>query len=426
MNHRYTAHCNAAAVWSAIALGFAIPISTAASNLLLGLVLLLSLVAGDWSDKLRVIRANPLALAACGFFILALIGTTYGTASAAEHRHYLGKYAAVLLIPVLVPLFAAPRDRLRALAAFLAAMGLTLLISLLLWLDWAPAALVRQFGENRDPFHTASTNAVVFKLSITQGFLMAIAAYLLMVAARHLAKTRWQRSLCLLLALLAASNVLFMIIGRTGYVVLAVLGAWLFACRYGRRGVLYALLAISLAGALAIESSPTFQGRMLKGVDEALQWQPDRGDKTSIGLRLDYYRNSLAIIAGQPLVGTGLGGFIDAYDARVAGTQMARSNNPHNQYLLITAQLGLIGLLALLAFHVTHWRAAGRLSPAGREIARGVLLAYLAGNLFNSFMLDFSERLFFAWLAGVLLAELAPAGALTKGNPCGMPQEPHG
>ena len=94
---------------------------------------------------------------------------------------------------------------------------------------------------------------------------------------------------------------------------------------------------------------------------------------------------------------------------------MEPSGNPHNQYLMVTAQLGLAGLAVLAWLYLTYWRQAARLTAPFRQIARGVLLAMLLGNLFNSFMLDFTERMFFAWISGVLFAELS--ARLAEPNP---------
>ena len=85
--------------------------------------------------------------------------------------------------------------------------------------------------------------------------------------------------------------------------------------------------------------------------------------------------------------------------------QRLRSN--HNQYLLSASQLGVLGLAVLIGLYAVYWRQAGRLEAPFLQIARGVLLALLIGNLFNSFMHDFTERMFFAWISGVLFAELA-------------------
>ena len=407
-----TQKLQALATWSAIALGFAIPISTAASNTLLGLTLVFFMLSGGYRAKLQAIVSNPLALATLAFCAAVLLGCAYGLGSMADKKHYLVKYLSLLAIPLLVPLFATQRHRVYALAAFCAAMLLTLLISLLLWLDWLswlPPELIAAIGEARDPEYPITHNAVVFKLSITHGFLMAIAAYLLMLAARHAVSVGLRRVawLCGALAALAAANVLFMIIGRTGYVVLAVLGCYFFASRFGKRGMLLAIVAMTVVGAAVYQWSGTFHSRADKAIAEASSWQQGKGDKTSIGLRFDYYTNALGIIREHPLLGVGTGGFAAAYDERVKDTAMARSNNPHNQYLLITAQLGVFGLALLLGLYAIYWRQAGRLTPPFQQIARGVLLAFLVGNLFNSFMLDFSERMFFAWISGVLLAELS-------------------
>lgn len=400
------------ALYCAVALGFAIPISTAASNLLIALTLLLTLLAGKLRIHARILTHSPVALTAIAFCVLVLLGCLWGEGRWADQQHYLVKYLALLLIPLLIPLFGESRHQRWALAAFCAAMLLTLMISMALWLDllhWIPPDLLAKITQARDPEYPITQNAVVFKLSITQGFLMAIAAYLLLMAA--LERQGKPRKLLGALALLAAGNVLFMIIGRTGYVVLGVLGCYFLVARLsthlGRRGIAIALLICAIPAIAVYQLSETLHARVHKAIDEASHWQQGQGNRTSIGLRFDYYSNTLAIIREHPLLGVGTGGYTHAYDERIKGTNMAPSNNPHNQYLLTTAQFGLPGLALLLLLYGTIWRSSRQLPDHLRHIARGVLLAYLVGNLFNSFMLDFSERMFFAWIMAVLFGASA-------------------
>jgi len=211
----------------------------------------------------------------------------------------------------------------------------------------------------------------------------------------------------MVISFLAACNVLLMVKGRTGFVVLAVLGAYLVFRRFGRKGILIAALGFALAVTAAYQWSGSFHQRIQETVAEAEAWQQGKGDETATGLRLDYYSNTLAIIKAHPWLGVGTGGFERAYAERIRDTRMLPSNNPHNQYLLILAQLGPAGLGVLLLLYAVFWRQAGKLASPFQQIARGVLLAMLAGNLFNSFMLDFTERMFFAWISGVLFAELS-------------------
>ena len=125
-----------------------------------------------------------------------------------------------------------------------------------------------------------------------------------------------------------------------------------------------------------------------------------------MGLRMQYAATSVRIIAEHPLIGVGTGGFEHAYGQQIAGTAAQASNNPHNQYLLTAAQLGVPGLILLLGIFVTLWQTTRRLPLAEQMLARGLVLAYAVGNLFNSFLLDHAEKLFFAWAIGLLFSGL--------------------
>ena len=127
-------------------------------------------------------------------------------------------------------------------------------------------------------------------------------------------------------------------------------------------------------------------------------------------VRMQFATTSLSLISAHPLLGVGTGGFEVAYRAAMPEGNVV-ANNPHNQYLLTTVQLGLIGLLVLLALFSVLWRVSGHFEFTDRLLAHGVLLAYLVGNLFNSFLYDHSEALFFAWAIGLIFC-----GAVFRGK----------
>ncbi|MBL8541679.1 MAG: glycosyl transferase family 2, partial [Betaproteobacteria bacterium] len=103
------------------------------------------------------------------------------------------------------------------------------------------------------------------------------------------------------------------------------------------------------------------------------------------------------------------GGFSLAYGERVKGTGRVDPGHPHSEYLLMAAQLGVVGLVAFVGMLVTHWRVARRVSPPlDRSLATGLVLAMALGCLFNTLLLDHSEGLFYCWLIGVLGAGMAP------------------
>jgi len=212
-------------------------------------------------------------------------------------------------------------------------------------------------------------------------------------------------------ALLAAANVLITQ-GRTGHLALLAvacyLGFRLFRGRFTALAIITALLAL---GTASLFPESTVVSRLQIGIHEIRDWQPGQPDvASSMGTRMQYYATTLKIIADHPLAGVGTGGFASAYLDKTVGTQIPPSNNPHNQYLLVLAQFGPLGLIILLAIFIVAWRSARRLPPGETILARGFLIAFAVGNGFNSFLLDHAEALMFAWMLGVLYSGLPRPG----------------
>jgi O-antigen ligase len=86
---------------------------------------------------------------------------------------------------------------------------------------------------------------------------------------------------------------------------------------------------------------------------------------------------------------------------------MLAVGQPENQYLLTSVQLGMFGLAALLALFFVQWQVAARIgSRTEAGLARGLVIVMAVGCMFNSFLLDHTEALFYAWLSGLLLTGL--------------------
>ena len=126
---------------------------------------------------------------------------------------YLRKYSNLLLLAILVTVFLDARDRRRALLALAGGVAVTLVLSYALALGFLPTG----------GFITGdAANPTVFKKHITQNILTAFGALLFaelaLERARPAVRLAWAA-----LSAAAAFNVLFLVQGRTGYVVLAAL-----------------------------------------------------------------------------------------------------------------------------------------------------------------------------------------------------------
>ena len=248
----------------------------------------------------------------------------------------------------------------------------------------------------------------MFKYKITHNILVAFGAFLFVWLGRT-STSRRVRLAWYGLALLAALNVLLMVRGATGYVIIFSLGLlWALELSSWREAISGMLALVGVLTLLSLVPNP-LQQRYAMVQQEIQLWRSGNAtaEATSTGQRLEYYRNTLGIIKDHPLTGVGTGGFIKAYAEQVKGTGKQQTHNPHNEFLNITAQIGIAGLLVLIAMFWAQWRTAGQLAtPMEQSLVRALVLTLVTGCLVNSLLLDHAEGLFYAWMSGLLYGGL--------------------
>ncbi|MCC6610261.1 MAG: O-antigen ligase family protein [Burkholderiales bacterium] len=399
--------------WVAAAMGASIPVSVATDNALLGLLVALWLIGGGLRRSWQAVREHRAAQIALGLFALLGLGVLYADAPLGERLSYLSKYRELALLAVLLPVFAEADVRRRGLVVLCAVVSLAVLLSYLLRLGLVPSGVP---GEGL--FKGVSGDAYVFKLRITYSFLAAFAAYVMAAGALRAPRT-WQKVILGLWALACALNVLLLVQGRTGYLVLGALVVYGTVVRLGPKGAIAGAALAAAMGVAAFYGSSAFHARIAQTLQELRQGAGDEATATSTGLRLQFLRNSVAIIRDHPLTGVGTGGFATAYAEKVRGTAQVQTTNPHSEYLLLGAQIGLAGPLLLLALFWALWRAHARLPKCSleREIGQAMVVAMALGCVFNSFLLDHTEGLVFAWVSALALGaslnrDTTPASAI--------------
>ncbi len=394
---RYTAGAGTLGRWSTIAIGASIPVSIALDNLLLAVALLAWLVGAQYRDKLALAWTNPVYRAALLLFAVLLLGTTYGDQAPGDARLFLSKYLDLALIPVLGWAFLAPRHRLAGLRAIAGALLLVLFLSCVLKTGIIPPV---------DWIHGTAASPVVFKLRLTHNILMAFAvfafAWFALAATSRAEQLAWGFA-----SVLAVVNVTLMVDGVTGYFVLGALLLLLGWQRTRWRGI--GVMTLFCAGGIALLSAipGPFQTRTQGILHDLRVERADRPASSSAGYRMEFYRNTLALIKAHPLFGTGTGSFPAAYAELVKGTGSVAARNPHNEFMLIMVQTGIPGLAALLWLLWQQWRYAPKLaSPMERGLAQGLVATMLVVCMLNSPLLDHTEGLLYAWLTALLYAGL--------------------
>jgi O-antigen ligase len=364
---------------SLVLIGFTIPLSNAlCTGVFPALAVMAWLMMRGWRGVPTLLRENRVALLCVALFAWLGVAAIYGGGS--EAFGIWKKYRELALVIIYMGLAVTLPNRQRAVTA----LAIGLLVAMQVSFMQAAGMLPMKHGNP------------VLSSSLTQGALMAWLAFWLLHYHR---KTGLKGILALLVLVLA--NLFFLVDSSTGVVLVLALGL-LFGLQTLRR----AKLAVMAGGLLAVVAfafavSPMFRTATQEDVKAVQEMLNGKTTFTPTGERLQFYRNSLTLFSQAPVFGHGTGRFHEKYAEHVAGTKQVVTSNPHNEYLMVGVQSGLVGLGILVALLWALWRAASRWEGMDRWLAQGMVVWLSVGCCFNSFILDSREGMLFALLAGV-------------------------
>jgi O-antigen ligase len=396
-----------ATLWLTLVVGFTVPLAASPSDIATTALMVAWLLSGEWDKKWAAIRQSSVALMALAMMSVLYAGVYYSTAGWLDGYKCLLKYREFLYIPLLIPVFQDKRLRELGFYAFVAGAIVLVGLSYFEWLTGLDLCLPSAPTDT-----SARPDYVTFKDRIVHS---VMAAFLIYIAAWKVTEPRAKKWFWWSLIGLALFNILWLLQGRTGYVVLGSLTVLFMAQRFGIRGIAYAavlLLSIALMGCLFV---PSVQYRVEFTLTQLeSHFGPER--KPFWDGRLEFYSNTLTLIGRHPYLGTGTGSFEREYGRLAGSLGMARTVDPHNEYLLLTAQTGLVGACVFLALLATHGVASRRLPPHDKHLARGVLVATAVGCLFNSLLLS-QSGVFFSYFSAMAFGALPrPDAASSAGE----------
>lgn len=386
----------------AVLTGFSIPVSTSLAEIATGLFVAAWLLSGNFTSKWGIIRRNAVAVLSLALFGLLLAGVTWSTETWLASVRCLLKYRELVYLPMFVVVF--QERRLRNLAID----GYMLGACLLLGASYAELFTGIDYGESSWQDYVVAKDRIIHSLIMV--FLTYLAAIRLVdigkqpfAIPRRLQTRQW---MYLGIVLLAVANTLFMVRGRTGYLLLGSLTALFLFQRLGRRGIVVASLLLGTTACGATLLSSVVRGRIEQTVVQ-LQNQFGAERKHSIDPRLEFYEHTIKMMIRHPLLGTGTGSFRSEYAREVTDTDDRATSDPHNEYLHLASMVGLAGPLLFVVLLIVQWRSARRLGTIEQFVGRGVVLTIALGSLFNSLILSVTGGLIYAYFSGLAFADLS-------------------
>jgi O-antigen ligase len=348
----------------------------------------------DVRALLQLLR-RPICAVPIAFFLLAAAGTLWSDAPWGDRLYAIGPTAKLLVLPFL--LFHFERSE-RGQSVFVAFLISCALLSVMSWIVAFHPAL-----SLKPPAYAARGIFVKDYIDQSQEFALCAVALAYPVITLLRARKVWPALLLCAVALSFVANMAFVIVSRTALVTMPITLAVFGLLHLRWRANLSIFCAALVLAGVAFLASPQLEWTV-KTISRDYQLYRDAGVPTSIGERLEYWRNAVKFYADAPLIGHGTGSSKGLYDRAASDSDWIKGvrvfPNPHNQTLNVAVQWGTLGIVVLYAMWLSHlllFRGEGFANWIGLL----VVVQNIFTSLFNSHIFDFHEGWMYVLGVGV-------------------------
>ena len=377
-----------------IFLAFLLPLTVVGGNILMGLIVILWLLSGNYNKKFNQIKGNKLAVASLIFFAVHMLGLLW-TNNIAWGLHIIRKMQDfVIFLPILLTI--TKKENIRYyISAFLLAITMTEVLSYLVWFEVIPA------------FKNATIeNPTPFMSHISYNPILAFAIYL--VSHEVLFNKTLDRVKIYVYSFFIITMTFNMFItgGRAGqvmYFVMLIILIFQYFDEQKKKALIAVLILIPGIFFSAYQASSIFHERVDLAIKNTINYSDNKG--SSVGLRITFALNSWEIIKENPIIGVGVGDFPDEYkNINMSRTPtLPNATNPHNMYTLILVQLGLLGLVSMFyLFYVQIKIALTSKSKFLRDVGLVLPTLFLVIMWSDSYLLGHYTAFLFVFFSSFL------------------------
>ncbi len=322
-----------------VAFAFVLPITSAGVSIIAVLILMFWLFERDFARKFSEIKSNTVALAVIGFIALHIVGLAWVDVQPINSF----KSSLLLLIPVVM--ISIKKEFIpKIFASFVAAMTISeILVYKNIFINFDRLGSI-------DP-----SDFMPFLSHITYNPFLAISISLLIVMLINKGVNTKYRYVAWFFLVSMILN-MFLTGGRAGQIALLVCLVVLISYYFWDKKILFFSFVVSMPILLSIMyfANPVFQNRANQAVSDIVNF--NKNQDTSVGQRLQWTLNSIELIKEKPLFGHGTGSFEKDYERihKQLTPSFVLTSNPHNNYILVLVQFGIVGLLVFLSIFYTQ------------------------------------------------------------------------
>jgi O-antigen ligase len=323
-----------------VLLGVFIPTSIAITNLIIGLLAICWLLEGDFKTKFDSIKSSKWMLSIFALIAFYALGMLWGD------QHFNAEWqfqrlALLLVFPIFMTMNLKQETIKRAVIAFLGTSFISALVAIAINNN-----IISPLGEYLSFIDISWRNSAF----ITYNYHNVILALATTLSLYVLIEKKSKYTYLLLLFIVVYAISIFTERGRAGQVIFN-LSAIFYIIYYNRTNLLRlcSLLVLLFSFQLLIYNSTNVYKDRFDAVSNIIQNNGDRGEGKTDDIRYVFTKETLSRILEKPILGYGTGSFGTIFENEVkSGHYFDKHTTPHNQYLYVWFELGILGLVLLL------------------------------------------------------------------------------
>jgi len=337
-----------------IAAFFFLPLTVVGNNIAIWLITIIWLLTGNYKTKFDQIKNNSLATASILFFLAHVVAMLW-TENISWGLEILRKMLPFLLVLPIFLTVAKLKNSSYYISAFLLAICISVSLSYLIWLG-----IIEPFG-SASVSMAGDINPTPLMSHISYNPFLAFAFYL--VANKLIFGNKipfFERILYTFFAFTMTIN-MFITAGRAGQVMFFA-ALIILTFQYFKdakvKAIIISLVLTIFISIVAYSFSDIFKVRVDSTVTNVMSYNDQK--LTSIGYRINFLINSFELVKSEPFFGVGTGDFPFEYEKinLINSPDVPSTVQPHNMYMLILAQLGLIGLVSFFWIFLIQFKIA--------------------------------------------------------------------
>lgn len=317
-------------------------------------------------------------------FLLFLLSSFYSIGNTEDIISMLKKYIKLIYIPFLFYLIKIQKNQNIIIKFFISGTSIILFLSYLKYYDVVNFNYLYDFLRDINIANTqekiTATKTTIFQNYIIQGIVLSFYSFLCVYIAN-----KNKNYLYYLLSALSFYNVLFLNDSRAAYIIIVILTIFSFLkiIKNNKIRLIFCIFIISM-GPTQMTNNLENRVNILSSDAQLIE---NNQYNSSLGLRFIWAKIGIENIIINPIFGFGVGSYkktsidyIDKYELKYYDYYV--TDNPHNEFISISTQLGLLGLLLFCGFLYSL------ISESIGILSKGVITVVILSSVLNSAFYD--------------------------------------